>query len=99
MLWRRSAFFLVVVNQDWAWGPVQDFGRLIQTKQPAKKARMMACGDDQVGIEFTGHQRDFLSWFASGEFFCARWVGLLERLGQISQCLFHQLPVVVQHSE
>jgi hypothetical protein len=46
---------------------------------------MMACSDDQVGIEFTGRQRDFLGWFASDKFLCARRIGLLERLSQVSQ--------------
>jgi hypothetical protein len=31
---------------------------------------MMACCDDQVGIDFTGRQRDLISWLANDKFFC-----------------------------
>ena len=40
-----------------------------------------------------------LSWFANDKFFCARRIGLSERLGQVSQRLLHRLLVVVLHSK
>ena len=88
-----------MVNQNRAWGSVHDLGSLIQAKQLAKKARMMARRDDQIGIEFTGRPRDLLGWFAIDKFFSARRMDLSKRLGQVSQGLLHHLPVVGQHSK
>ena len=59
----------------------------------------MARRDNQIGIEFTGRQRELLGRFANDKFFSARRIDLSKRLGQVSQGLLHHLPVVGQHSK
>jgi hypothetical protein len=89
-----SSRLFLVVDQHWARSAAHDLWRLVQAKQHAKKARVMAARDDQVSVKRPSQPRDPLGGFADQEHRFARFAPRADRVRQARKVLFGEPPLL-----